>query len=120
MTRTRATSARSAPLVHQVDHGAHLSYRRLRASFGCRGNALEQLTNDHRVVVSSQQSYLSRALGVNPQVEIDYQTLRLEPGDIFVLATDGVYEHVGRAVIIAGDQRGNARRSRCSRESDRR
>ena len=37
------------------------------------GNALEQLTNDHRVVVSSQQSYLGRAMGVNPQIEIDYQ-----------------------------------------------
>src|SRR5512140_1660946 len=28
------------------------------------GNALEQLTEDHRVVVSSEQSYLGRALGV--------------------------------------------------------
>src|SRR5437762_8739114 len=33
------------------------------------GNGLEQLTEDHRVHVSSQQSYLSRALGVNPQIE---------------------------------------------------
>ena len=57
------------------------------------GNALEQLTDDHRVVVSSQQSYLGRALGVNPQIEIDYQSLQVEKGDIFVLATDGVYEH---------------------------
>src|SRR5437868_15529493 len=32
------------------------------------GNALEQLTQDHRVVVSSEQSYLSRALGINPQL----------------------------------------------------
>src|SRR5688572_12368715 len=32
------------------------------------GNALEQLTDDHRVVVSSQQTYLSRALGMKPQV----------------------------------------------------
>lgn len=37
------------------------------------GNALEQITNDHRLVVSSQQSYLSRALGINEQIEIDYQ-----------------------------------------------
>ncbi|MET0722045.1 MAG: bifunctional protein-serine/threonine kinase/phosphatase [Tardiphaga sp.] len=58
------------------------------------GNSLEQLTNDHRVVISSEQSYLGRALGVNPQVEIDYQMLRLEPGDVFVLATDGIYEHL--------------------------
>src|SRR6478752_3480573 len=59
------------------------------------GSALEQLTDDHRVVVSSEQSYLSRALGINPQIEIDYQALQLETGDVFLLATDGVYEHVG-------------------------
>jgi len=58
------------------------------------GNNLEQLTSDHRVVVSSEQSYLSRALGINPQIEIDYQALQIEKGDVFVLATDGVYEHV--------------------------
>jgi len=58
------------------------------------GNTLEQLTEDHRVVVSSEQSYLSRALGINPQIEIDYQALQLESGDVFLLATDGVYEHV--------------------------
>jgi serine/threonine protein phosphatase PrpC len=58
------------------------------------GSTLEQLTNDHRVVINSQQSYLGRALGVNPQIEIDYQMLRLEQGDVFVLATDGVYEHL--------------------------
>src|SRR4051794_10619595 len=64
------------------------------------GNSLEQLTEDHRVVVSPEKSYLSRALGVNPQIEIDYQALQLETGDIFVLATDGVYEHVGARFVI--------------------
>jgi serine/threonine protein phosphatase PrpC/predicted Ser/Thr protein kinase len=63
------------------------------------GHALEQLTEDHRVVVSSQQSYLGRALGVGPQIEIDYRMLPIEKGDVFVLATDGVYEHVGARFI---------------------
>lgn len=58
------------------------------------GGSLEQLTDDHRVVLSSEETYLGRALGVNPQVEIDYRTIELEAGDVFVLATDGVYEHV--------------------------
>jgi hypothetical protein len=48
----------------------------------------------YRVIISSQQSYLGRALGVNPQIEIDYQSHQVEKGDVFVLATDGVYEHV--------------------------
>ena len=59
------------------------------------GNSLEQLTNDHRVVISSEQSYLGRALGANSQVEIDYLTFKVERGDTFVLVTDGIYEHVG-------------------------
>src|SRR6476646_5363808 len=63
------------------------------------GSALEQLTDDHRVVVSSEQSYLSRALGINPQIEIDYLALQVEKGDVFVLATDGVYEHVSARFI---------------------
>src|ERR1700710_1574002 len=59
------------------------------------GQALEQLTDDHRVIISSQQSYLGRALGVNPQIEIDYLMSKVEKGDTFVLVTDGIYEHVG-------------------------
>ena len=63
------------------------------------GNALEQLTDDHRVIISSEQNYLSRALGINPQIEIDYQAVQLEQGDVFVLATDGAYEHVAARFI---------------------
>lgn len=58
------------------------------------GQALEQITQDHRVVVSSAESYLGRALGINSQIEIDYRYLAIEEGDLFVLATDGVHEHV--------------------------
>jgi serine/threonine protein phosphatase PrpC len=58
-----------------------------------RGGALEQLTSDHRMWLSGDQSYLSRALGITPQLDIDYTTLQVEKGDVFVLATDGVYEH---------------------------
>lgn len=64
------------------------------------GNALEQLTEDHRVVISSEQSYLGRALGINPQLEIDYRTLQVEKGDVFLLATDGAYEHVSARFIV--------------------
>src|SRR2546430_8424546 len=67
--------------------------------FRLSGNTLEQLTNDHRIVISSEQSYLGRALGANPQIEIDYQMLRVEKGDTFLLVTDGIYEHLGRRQI---------------------
>jgi serine/threonine protein phosphatase PrpC len=63
------------------------------------GNALEQLTNDHRVTISSQQNYLSRALGFNLEIEIDYQSFQVDKGDTFVLATDGAYEYASARFI---------------------
>lgn len=65
------------------------------------GNALEQLTSDHRVRVSVDQSYLSRAFGIDAQLDIDYQTRQVEKGDTFLLATDGVYEYADADFIIA-------------------
>ena len=71
-------------------------------------DAMELLTQDHRVLVSPTQSYLSRAVGFNPQIEIDYQALRLDTGDTFLLASDGVYEHVEAAFILDAVRRGRA------------
>ena len=64
-----------------------------------RGNDLEQLTNDHRFFVSKEKSYLSRALGIELRVDIDYKTLAIEVGDIFIQLTDGVYEFVTDSII---------------------
>jgi serine/threonine protein kinase len=58
------------------------------------GGQLEQLTEDHRRVVSADVSYLSRALGINQALEIDYQSQSIEKGDIFIICTDGVYEFI--------------------------
>ena len=66
-----------------------------------RDGAVEQLTNDHRVWVAQDRSYLSRALGVNPQLEIDYHSLPIEPGDVFVLTTDGVHELMTQLVLMS-------------------
>ena len=63
--------------------------------------ALEQLTEDHRVLVADGHSYLSRALGVGPHIEIDYQAVAVEKGDVFLLTSDGVHEHVDAAAIGA-------------------
>ncbi|MEE4290651.1 MAG: protein kinase, partial [Cycloclasticus sp.] len=64
------------------------------------GNTLEQLTNDHRLWVSEDKSYLSRAMGIKQQLDIDYQDLAVEEGDTFFFATDGVYEFVSDTFII--------------------
>ncbi|MET0066908.1 MAG: bifunctional protein-serine/threonine kinase/phosphatase [Candidatus Thiodiazotropha sp.] len=64
------------------------------------GDGLEQLTEDHRLWVSREKSYLSRALGMRDRLEIDYLALNIEPGDVFILATDGVYEFSHQDFII--------------------
>ena len=87
---------------------AHLFHIGDSRIYRLSGNTLEQLTNDHRIVISSQQSYLGRALGVNPQIEIDYQMLRVEEGDVFVLATDGIYEHLSARRIAKAVNEGVA------------
>src|SRR4051794_15969480 len=71
-----------------------------------RDDTLEQLTEDHRVWISSDQSYLGKALGVNAQLEIDYQSFSIEPGDIFVLVTDGVHEKIASRALLAELTRG--------------
>ncbi|MBW6399150.1 bifunctional protein-serine/threonine kinase/phosphatase [Roseomonas sp. HJA6] len=65
------------------------------------GAALEPLTEDHRVAVSARSVYLGRALGVSRAVEIDYRTLAIAPGDLFLLTTDGVHEHVAPSAMAA-------------------
>ncbi|MFT4820273.1 MAG: serine/threonine protein phosphatase PrpC [Candidatus Pseudothioglobus sp.] len=62
-----------------------------------RGQRLEQLTVDHRLWESSEKSYLSRAMGLDPQLEIDYDSHVVLQNDIFILMTDGIYE------ILDGD-----------------
>jgi len=79
---------------------AHLFHVGDTRIYRLQGNALEQLTKDHRLWVAEDKSYLSRGLGINPQLEIDYESMQLEVGAIFVLATDGVYEYVNSDFII--------------------
>ena len=79
---------------------AHLFHAGDARVYRLRDGVLEQLTNDHRVWISSEQSYLSRALGIHSHLDIDYQSLRLEQGDVFVFATDGVYEFATSRFMI--------------------
>lgn len=53
---------------------------------------VEQLTEDHRVRISTNRSYLARALGIHHRLDVDYRNTLLNKGDVYVLATDGVYE----------------------------
>ena len=55
---------------------------------------LELLTTDHRVWISDEKNYLSRAMGIDSHLDIDYKTLAIEEGDIFLMTTDGIHDYL--------------------------
>ena len=70
---------------------AHLFHVGDARIYRVQGQALEQLTQDHRVHLPGGHSHLARAMGFQPQLDIDYRALAVESGDTFLLATDGVH-----------------------------
>jgi len=72
-------------------HIFHLGDSRI---YRIRDKKIEQLSQDHRLWVSSDKSYLSRAMGMDSQLTIDYDSIPIEKNDIFILSTDGVYEYL--------------------------
>lgn len=80
---------------------AHLLHVGDARVYRLHAHALEQLTEDHRVRLSDSESYLGRALGMSPTVEIDYQHWTTEVGEVYLLATDGVYERLDAPVVHA-------------------
>ena len=70
-----------------------------------RDGKLKQITDDHSLVEElrrqgrltrdqaadhPQRSVITRALGPEPQVEVDTMTFRARPGDLFLLCSDGL------------------------------
>jgi protein phosphatase len=95
-----------------------------------RGDTLEQLTDDHSLVaelvrrgelsasdaeVHPQRSVITRALGTDPDVDVDTFTIHPEAGDIYLLCSDGLSDMVAgegiEEVLLAnrGDLDGTAR-----------
>ncbi len=63
-----------------------------------KGN-LEQMTRDHRINISPEKSYLNRAMGIEPRLEVDYKAFPLELGDLFIMTTDGVHEFIDEKTL---------------------
>lgn len=74
-----------------------------------RGRDLEQLTQDHRISIASDRTYLNRAVGIDPHLDIDYRKIDLEIGDRFILLSDGVHEFIDehRLKEIISNKRNN-------------
>lgn len=64
-------------------------------------NKLECLTRDH-LHPSSGQAFLTRAMGIDSHLEVDYHTIEdLNLNDIFILTTDGFHQFVSPDEIKA-------------------
>ncbi|MBT3196813.1 MAG: protein kinase, partial [Gammaproteobacteria bacterium] len=59
-----------------------------------RDGTLEQVTQDHRIKGRGDKEYLGRAMGINHHLEVDVHRITINPGDHFLLCTDGVHEFV--------------------------
>lgn len=59
-----------------------------------RDGVLKQLTKDHVTNVNQKETYLSRAIGFDSNVQIDFQALDLKLGDQFLMTTDGVHGYL--------------------------
>jgi PPM family protein phosphatase len=75
-----------------------------------RDDKLEQLTNDHTLVaelvrrgelspgeaqVHPQRSVITRALGTDPDVDVDTFAVDAQPGDVYLICSDGLSSMVG-------------------------
>jgi len=84
-----------------------------------RNGVLEQLTTDHSLVAElvqsgvltpeeaerhPQRSAITRALGTEPTVEVEVLTIAPEPGDLFLLCSDGLPTMVSDDEIAAALQ----------------
>jgi len=85
---------------------AHVGDSRL---YRLRGGQLDQITVDHSLLQeliekgfytaeearkSNQKNLVTRAMGVEPNVETEIQEVEVEPGDIYLLCSDGLSDLV--------------------------
>ena len=81
-----------------------------------RDGELEQLTDDHSLVAElvrsgklspeeaethPQRSVITRALGTDPDVDVDTFSVEARPGDLFLLCSDGLTSMVGDETILS-------------------
>ena len=73
---------------------AHLFHVGDSRVYRYRDNQLTQLSHDHSRSVYRQNTVLTRALGMDCHLDIDYQAVPLQPGDLFLLSSDGVHDYL--------------------------
>lgn len=69
-------------------HVFHVGDTRL---YQIRSGRIEQLTRDHSTLITERECYLSRAVGMDVELEVDYRAVDVRAGDCLVLTSDGVH-----------------------------
>lgn len=64
-----------------------------------RAGRLDSLTQSHRMQFGSRES-LMRAMGLQPDLVVDYREVPLEDGDILIFSSDGVHDFVPDARLL--------------------
>ena len=100
-------------------------------AYRVRDGMLEQLTEDHSLVAElirsgklspeeaeshPQRSVITRALGTDPDVDVDTYTIESQPGDVFLLCSDGLTSMVGDAAILEAIEEHGRDLDRAARE----
>lgn len=78
---------------------AHLFHIGDTRIYQLRNGVLTCLTRDHQTWASQEKAFLSRAMGADISIEIDYRSLPVEEGDIYLLTTDGVHEYLDNKTL---------------------
>jgi serine/threonine protein phosphatase PrpC len=99
--KTRETAGMATTLSAMVLRGrrftvAHVGDSRI---YRLRAGELTRLTTDHVWEHPELNNVLSRAIGLDQRVQIDFSDGDLEVGDVFALMSDGVWAQLGDARI---------------------
>jgi serine/threonine protein phosphatase PrpC len=70
-------------------------------------NALHQVTRDHTVSIAKGHNILSRAVGMDSSLQIDYGKQEVQEGDVFLLTSDGVHDFLDSDAILDCIQKHN-------------
>ncbi|PMN91463.1 bifunctional protein-serine/threonine kinase/phosphatase [Enterovibrio norvegicus] len=65
-----------------------------------RDKTLTQLTQDHRRYTSKTQHHLTRALGIDSHLEVDYTLSAVQAGDVLLMTTDGIHDALPEKDIL--------------------
>ncbi|MDP4120134.1 MAG: Stp1/IreP family PP2C-type Ser/Thr phosphatase [Bacillota bacterium] len=106
------------------DNKIHVVHVGDSRTYSIRGGKIIQITTDHSVVqemvnrgeiteeearVHPSKNYITRALGVNPELRVDYIMTEFNYGDVVLLCSDGLsnYLDTTQLIQITHEHRGN-------------